>query len=83
MLTKTPDIFQAPVFCSPNASDCYMTVSEKTHGCRVSCTGLYADIEHNDDKMAKFINENHLMIQYVAAEGKSNLKLYLFFYYTN
>ena len=32
-------------YCSPNAFSCYEALSKDTHGCRVSCTGIYADVE--------------------------------------
>ena len=42
-----------PVFCSPKSSSCYTTVSRDDQGCRVSCTGLYADVEFIEDKILK------------------------------
>ena len=38
--------FQAPTYCAPNASACVRLLSRKSYGCRVSCTGLYADVLH-------------------------------------
>ena len=42
-----------PTFCSPNASACYSAISKQTHGCRVSCTGLYADVWFIKDTILK------------------------------
>ena len=36
-------------FCSPNASTCYQALAKDNHGCRVSCTGLYADLTYTND----------------------------------
>ena len=38
-------LLQVSSYCSPNASSCYEALSKDTYGCRVSCTGLYADVE--------------------------------------
>ena len=40
-----------PTFCAPNASACYAAVAFNYDGCRVSCTGLYADVQFTDDKI--------------------------------
>ena len=39
---------KASNFCSPSSSSCYTRVaSEISQGCRLSCTGLYADTQDN------------------------------------
>ena len=35
-------------YCTPTASSCVADVSKQDLGCKVSCTGLYADKEHSD-----------------------------------
>ena len=35
-------------YCTPTASSCVAEVSRQDLGCKVSCTGLYADKEHSD-----------------------------------
>ena len=40
-----------PTFCSPDQSACYTAVSRNITGCRVSCTGLYADVVFTEDKI--------------------------------
>ena len=35
-------------YCTPTASSCIADVSGQDLGCKVSCTGLYADKEHSD-----------------------------------
>ena len=44
---------QSPTFCSPNATSCYTAVSRDTHGCKVACTGLYADVQFTEDDLSK------------------------------
>jgi hypothetical protein len=34
---------QAVSSCSPNGTNCWSGIDENSLGCRVSCTGLYAD----------------------------------------
>ena len=43
--------FQDVSYCSPASSACAREVSSSLHGCSVSCTGLYADIEFAEDKI--------------------------------
>ena len=40
-----------PIFCSPRDSPCYTAVSSNITGCKVSCTGLYADVQFTEDKI--------------------------------
>ena len=42
--------------CSPAENDCYQQLSDNTFGCRVSCTGLFADI--NDKKTMQITKES-------------------------
>ena len=35
-------------YCTPKASSCIEEVSRQDLGCKVSCTGLYADKEYSD-----------------------------------
>ena len=35
-------------YCAPNASSCYATISKKSQDCRVSCSGINADIKNTD-----------------------------------
>ena len=35
---------QAAAYCSPTVSECIKAASSSTFGCKVSCTGLYADV---------------------------------------
>ena len=67
--TKTNDsnIIQVSDYCSPNASSCYDAVSKDDYGCRVSCTGLYADIYHTDDAEKDRFSSMFAML---AEEGK-------------
>ena len=41
---------QPPTYCSPAEHGCYTAISRETFGCRISCTGLYADTEFTEDK---------------------------------
>ena len=39
-------------FCPPSSAPCYSAVSTTdTYGCKVSCTGLYADVEFTEDQV--------------------------------
>ena len=40
-------LHQVLPYCSPNASSCYESQAKDNHGCRVSCTRLYADVYKN------------------------------------
>ena len=54
-----------PTFCSPRDYNCYTAVSKNITGCRVSCTGLYADVHFVEDRLLSNDNEKDLQ-----AEGK-------------
>ena len=43
-----------PTVCSPAAFGCYTQVSSNFHGCLVSCTGLYADVQFTPDDKLNF-----------------------------
>ena len=40
---------QATNYCTPAAFSCYSNISTQDFGCRKSCTGLYADVQHTKD----------------------------------
>ena len=47
----SPALPQPPAtFCSPASIPCYTEIAEKDHGCRPSCTGLYADVSISERK---------------------------------
>ena len=39
-------IVQDPNICSSNETQCFTPMRKRDFGCRVSCTGLFADISH-------------------------------------
>ena len=39
-------IVQVHSICSPNETLCFTPLRKKDFGCRVSCTGLFADVVH-------------------------------------
>jgi hypothetical protein len=39
--------------CSPNGTACYSSLATDSLGCRVSCTGLYADADVRKDTLTK------------------------------
>ena len=75
-----------PIFCSPRDSPCYTAVSSNITGCRVSCTGLYADVQFTEDKIlakdvigdltAKGNYQNHVEISLFFFFQFSQLKLF-------
>jgi hypothetical protein len=42
---------QAVSSCTPNSTNCWSGIDENSLGCRVSCTGLYADAFYIKDPM--------------------------------
>ena len=50
LVTNVPNI-QDIQFCSLEDSACYTAVSQQTSDCDISCTGLYADVVFNEDKV--------------------------------
>ena len=54
-------LFQAPKFCSPNSSACYTAISTKPHNCKVSCTGLYADVLFADNAPVEMTERDLMM----------------------
>ena len=44
---------QAVSSCSPNGTACWSGIDENSLGCRVSCTGLYADALYTKDPTEK------------------------------
>ena len=56
-------------YCSPNASSCYAAVSKDIHGCKISCTGLYADVMYTDD-VPEEVTEQEKMRQILAMVNK-------------
>ena len=47
-----------PIFCSPRDSSCYKAISRNITDCKVSCTGLYADVHFTEDKLLADEKEN-------------------------
>ena len=46
-------------YCSPNASICLEPLSKAHHGCKVSCTGLYADVQYTADAPKEMTEEEN------------------------
>ena len=49
-------IVQVHNICNPNDTLCFTPLKKKDFGCRVSCTGLFADVSHiegNPDEITK------------------------------
>ena len=44
-------------FCLPNATDCYTAASKGPFDCVVSCSGLYADVVFNEDRILNLRTE--------------------------
>ena len=71
-------LLQASSYCSPNAFTCYESLSKDNYGCKVSCTGLYADVnadvelEVSDDRARKMLS--------ILANGGENLYMYLYMF---
>ena len=53
---------QAVSSCTPNGTKCCSSIDENSLGCRVSCTGLYADAfyikDPTEEKLMKELKEN-------------------------
>ena len=62
------NIIQDIPYCPPTASPCYTSVSTTdTYGCKVSCTGLYADVRFTQDKL--FVTDIQDVVARLAAKG--------------
>ena len=49
-----------PSFCPPSATPCWQSLAQDTHGCRVSCTGLYADIDLVEDAPVEYTYKDNV-----------------------
>ena len=67
--------FKALKLCSPNSSACYTAVSTAPHNCKVSCTGLYADVLFADNAPVE-MTEKDLMMRKIAALTKAGIKVH-------
>ena len=50
-LSNTYHSVQSASSCSPNGTACYSGMATDSLGCRVSCTGLYADADVREDTL--------------------------------
>ena len=52
--------FKKVPFCLPTEEDenCLEDMLQKDHGCLVSCSGLYADVDRVDESLINLYNEN-------------------------
>jgi hypothetical protein len=52
---------QAVSSCTPNGTNCWSGIDENSLGCRVSCTGLYADAfyikDSTEEKLMRLLKE--------------------------
>ena len=66
---------QNQTFCPPTSSGCYRTVALADHGCRVSCTGLYADVGFTPDNLLNPVIQPNVVslmknVDIIAAVGE-------------
>ena len=59
--------------CLPSASACWQRLAQDTHGCRVSCTGLYADIEVVEDAPLEHSYKENVQDKFEMLANKGNL----------
>ena len=52
--------FLDPTFCSPADHACYSAIPVHTPACRISCTGLYADVHFEEDKLLSYTDNDLL-----------------------
>ena len=65
-------LLQDSSFCSPKDFACYTTIStDNTFGCRVSCTGLYADVEFTEDRI--LADNVYNVLTDLAAKGPGDI----------
>ena len=61
-------------YCTPNDFSCYSKVAKITQDCRVSCTGLYADVWYEKPPVQIADDRARKMFEVLTKEGELDLQ---------
>ena len=62
---------QVTRYCSPQESTCWKNITKEMFSCNISCTGLYADVQHVSEESTE---AKHDQISKVIQKSYSNYK---------